>query len=433
MHSLDAENSRSRQRRSRNTLLAGCGTTVAVFMLAVFGYLSWANLLPPPERDRRVLPSPNGYDACALAVGSLPKFSGNGTPWDLDLGELRKHLAQSRPQLAAVRAAVRLPYLSPRRDPGAFRQIAHYREAARQLAAQTRVELADGRPETAMDSALDAVELGAKMGRGGALLDSLVGMVCTVIGQNGAERCVPQLSTESARAAGIRLDGILTQLPAPVDVMEEERRTELLLARSVLRGKSPIATSPAVMGNPTTWVDQVKERVLLTLYPKCWGYSQVDQYWRALAIEFRKPYRQRKSPRPTPPEWDPVLGGMTMRLPTLQFPFARTRAQLRLLRTELALREFRLRHGAYPTKLDELAPAIVAAVPVDPFSEQPLRYRRQGNGYVLYSVGPDLNDDGGTPIPSGAANASSKGDLVAGRLFSPRKAAPASRERDAKR
>ena len=433
MHSPDNDDRLTRRIRGRNTLLAGCGTTVAVFMLAVFGYLAWANTLPPPERDRRVLPSPNGYDACALAMGNLPPLTSPNAPWGADIEVLRKDLAPARPGLAALSTAVRLPYMSPPSDPNNFRQFTHYREAARQLGASTRVELAAGHPGVAMDAALDAVELGAKLGRGGALLDSLVGVACIAIGQNGAERCVSHLSAEDAHAAGVRLDGIMLQLPEPADVMDEERRASLLMVRGALSGKSPIATSPAASGNPVNWWDNAKERVLLTLYPKSWGYRQVDQYWRALAAEVRKPYAQRKSPRPTPPEWDPVLGGMSMELPTLQLPFARTRAYLRLLRTELALREFRLRHGAYPAKLEALAPEALAVVPVDPFSEQPLRYRRQGNGYVLYSVGPDLKDDGGTPIVSRGVDASSKGDLVAGKLFSPRKAAPASRGRDAKR
>jgi hypothetical protein len=420
MQPLDPDESRSRQSRGRNALLAGCGTTVAVFMLTAFGYLSWANLLPPPERDQRVLPHPNGYDACALAVSSLPALSSTGTPWGLELGALRKQTTLVRPQLATLSAAVRLPYLSPHYDPNYSQQVAPYQWAAAHLAAHSRVELADGRPAAAIDAALDAVELGVKMGRGAGLLNNLVGIRCVAIGQNGAERCVSRLSAKEAHTAGVRLDGILAQLPEPADVVDEERRMSLVWARSVLRGKSPIATSRAANGNPTPWVDQLKERALLVVYPKGWGYSQTDHYWRALVAEFRKPYAQRKAPPLTPPEWDPVLGGMSWSLSSLQFPFARTRAQLRLLRTELALREFRLRHGAHPAKLDELAPECVAVVPVDPFAEQPLRYRRQGEGYLLYSVGPDLRDDGGTAISSRTVDASARGDLVAGTLFARR-------------
>jgi hypothetical protein len=56
--------------------------------------------------------------------------------------------------------------------------------------------------------------------------------------------------------------------------------------------------------------------------------------------------------------------------------------------------------------LAELAPSYLETVPVDPFDGQPLRYRTQGAGYVLYSIGPDLKDDGGTHLKG------KSGDLV---------------------
>jgi hypothetical protein len=47
--------------------------------------------------------------------------------------------------------------------------------------------------------------------------------------------------------------------------------------------------------------------------------------------------------------------------------------------------------------LKALIPEYLAAVPLDIFIDGPLRYQRQGNGYLLYSVGADRNDDGGSP------------------------------------
>ena len=32
---------------------------------------------------------------------------------------------------------------------------------------------------------------------------------------------------------------------------------------------------------------------------------------------------------------------------------------------------------------------------MDPFEGQPLHYERNGSGYVLYSIGPNLSDDSG--------------------------------------
>jgi len=87
-------------------------------------------------------------------------------------------------------------------------------------------------------------------------------------------------------------------------------------------------------------------------------------------------------------------------------------ARLRLFRCHLALREFWLAHGEYPTSLAELAPGFLADLPPDPFSGRNLVYRQAPDGYQLYSVGPDGIDDGGRLIPPGVSPDKAKGDIV---------------------
>jgi hypothetical protein len=71
-------------------------------------------------------------------------------------------------------------------------------------------------------------------------------------------------------------------------------------------------------------------------------------------------------------------------------------ANLHLALTALALEQFRVAHdNRYPASLSELTPNYLDATPMDPFDGQSLRYRKQGAGYVLYSIGPDLKDNGG--------------------------------------
>jgi hypothetical protein len=42
-----------------------------------------------------------------------------------------------------------------------------------------------------------------------------------------------------------------------------------------------------------------------------------------------------------------------------------------------------------------LVPAVLSRVPLDPFDAAPLRYRRLDKGVVVYSIGPDGEDNGG--------------------------------------
>jgi hypothetical protein len=60
-----------------------------------------------------------------------------------------------------------------------------------------------------------------------------------------------------------------------------------------------------------------------------------------------------------------------------------------------ALAAYRSDNGHYPTKLDDLSPKYLAAIPGDLFSGKPLIYRPSADGYLLYSVGPNGVDDGG--------------------------------------
>ena len=65
----------------------------------------------------------------------------------------------------------------------------------------------------------------------------------------------------------------------------------------------------------------------------------------------------------------------------------------------IALEQFRNKNGRLPQKLEELAPAFLAEVPKDPFTGSELLYHPLPNGYVIYSVGRDLIDDGGKEEP----------------------------------
>jgi len=87
---------------------------------------------------------------------------------------------------------------------------------------------------------------------------------------------------------------------------------------------------------------------------------------------------------------------------------ARDVARLGLRRTALAIERYRLSNQDHlPGKLIDLVPAFLSSVPQDPFDGQPLRFKPLDKGYVIYSVGPDLTDDGGREWqrrPKGATN-----------------------------
>jgi hypothetical protein len=70
-------------------------------------------------------------------------------------------------------------------------------------------------------------------------------------------------------------------------------------------------------------------------------------------------------------------------------------ATVAVMRGALALRAYQIEHGDYPASLAELRARGGWAIPNDPCSSKPFIYRREGKGYLLYSVGPDGIDNGG--------------------------------------
>ncbi|MDT8302667.1 MAG: hypothetical protein RQ760_14380 [Sedimentisphaerales bacterium] len=70
-------------------------------------------------------------------------------------------------------------------------------------------------------------------------------------------------------------------------------------------------------------------------------------------------------------------------------------ADLRVTQTALVIERYRLADGHLPESLDDLVPAFLEAVPTDPFDGQNLKYRKLETGFVVYSVGDDLTDEGG--------------------------------------
>lgn len=74
-------------------------------------------------------------------------------------------------------------------------------------------------------------------------------------------------------------------------------------------------------------------------------------------------------------------------------------AKLRTARAAIAIQRYRLATGKLPETLEDVVPDYLKTVPIDPFDGKELRYKRLEAGFVVYSIGEDLSDDGGTEMP----------------------------------
>jgi type II secretory pathway pseudopilin PulG len=74
---------------------------------------------------------------------------------------------------------------------------------------------------------------------------------------------------------------------------------------------------------------------------------------------------------------------------------ARSQAILQAADAGIAVEQYRREHGALPNSLADLAPKHLAAVPVDPYTGQPMFYKVTPEGFAIYAVGKNGVDDGG--------------------------------------
>ena len=77
--------------------------------------------------------------------------------------------------------------------------------------------------------------------------------------------------------------------------------------------------------------------------------------------------------------------------------YCRSRAEIVGSRIFLALLAYHDKYGTYPQSLDELRAKLKWPLEKDPFTGEDFVYRREGNGFILYSLDEDLKDNGGLP------------------------------------
>ncbi len=90
-----------------------------------------------------------------------------------------------------------------------------------------------------------------------------------------------------------------------------------------------------------------------------------------------------------------VLVAMILPAISLRDNHDRCIMRLEIAKLALALGAYRKEKGNFPAALSDLRPEYLKQIPQDTFAGKPLIYKRIGKGYLLYSLGPNMIDDGG--------------------------------------
>jgi hypothetical protein len=280
-----------------------------------------------------------------------------------------------------------MPRIDPATDDTTTKSL---RPLARVLIADGKWAEHNGDSQRARDDYLTAVRFGTDCAKGGTMLPSLIGDAIVSMGTQALRAWVLQSasSTNELRTAKEQLDAIIEQKQP----FAETLRYELIFTEAEVR--------TTLFSKPEPWWWPVSESVTLRCIDAEYGVMIQDAerpIWesQARAIEARRAVNYRRRwywvlDRPVPR----IL--LSMLLPAFHSPRVKSvRAEVELEATGVicAIKSYELAHSSPPESLSALISDLLPAVPSDPFDGKPLRYRREGKEWVLWSVGSDMKDD----------------------------------------
>lgn len=300
--------------------------------------------------------------------------------------------------------------------------LAPIRLLAKTSVIEAQAAAADGYPDQAAEIYIDTFAAGSHAGRGVTLIEGLVGVA------------VQGLATEKlldlADSAGDEVDftALSTRMKEqfqPVRPMDEYMDMERVsYLDTVQRAYDYDEGSGKYVPNPTKMRELmsiaggeggVEQALLLTQMastPFETAVKEGNALYDRMRDAARQPYPQaRESLRQLEQDLDthrnsynPFVRVMVPSLSRAHFLETRGESGRRASLAVANLRAYHQRNGRYPDSLDEVGDADFLN---DPFSGGRFAYRRDGDNFVLYSVGGDGLDGGGQHDPKGDT-----GDLV---------------------
>jgi len=384
---------------------------LAVIMLIV------NNKPPSVTIPTHSVPKDNGWDYFVRAghmlgmPGPVSSTKDEGKWTDADYEAFMKSNAAA---LAELRRGLAKPCVCPpRRDPNGFPEYTHVRELARLLRSEAMYYERKGEYGTAVDSQLDCLEMGASQPRGGGLIADMVGDAMVAIGSKKIEGNLARLDASDLAREAEHIERVRKKIvPYSAVVLEAGLELASVWIETFCHPETEIRS---MMLNPLKWADLGEAfpgsstmsgtsnfftGARLAFASKTRLVEQMLDYFRAVAVECRKPYTGTSAvPKPQSPLLDYFLPDIAHQG---RRQHLRAETTIALIQTELALRRFNADQKHYPARLDELIPRYLKAVPIDPFGiGKPLRYKslNGGKSFLLYSVGGNMTDDGGKPSP----------------------------------
>ena len=384
--------------------------------------------LPPAVADAENAAILHAQAAAALAAATDLKAADglfNAPAIDVASPAVGALLARHAGLLDTIRRAADMPACRFPRDwtrPSfdmLLAEVQSCRNEGRLLALAARHEAATGKPAAALTDAVRLGRIGRQVGSEPILISHLVGIAIDATALSVVADILPTLTPADAPLLDDpALRDLVASTPSLVRAINGEEAFGLSIFANFADGRQGIDDMGRLAGDPNVAILPQEEPFSLLIDPlsAVWrafilpadiaGYRRRFEAYRQLVTggvdqsrtwpqtqkqidgieaEIRRTGPDGFLSRLIVPATDAVLRSQCMAV-------ARHRAAEVLLATT---RE-RLASGTHPASIDALVPARLPSVPRDPFTtDAPLRLKATPEELLIWSVGPDGEDDGG--------------------------------------
>lgn len=387
-------------------------------------YVDWLNQLVQAGRDEADNARPYYEKACELRV-EMPKWlADNMSSWPTDFNDtdsklLSDWLQENQKAIEKFRQGANRPAFWGKYHADAasldtdlmidaMESLADYRKLAYTMRWQIRQEVCGDNVEAALNDCIALIKFGGHLQGQGLQIEQLIGIAIEAMGHSEILKILERFDVPAdiLKSGQQQLEKHFDR-QRPVISLEAEK---VFWYDGIQRGFTDDGQGggrllarglPYVLTG--SLLDNLWTVVTFDLPDREEMIRRIDDYFAGFADALAKtPWEVRNEP--TGPLATTTQPGMAPILLEIVAPaYARVNAQTWWLKTSrealltiLAVTRFEQTKGSLPGDLDELIRmGYLKKLPNDAFSDKSLIYRRSGDSYILYSVGPDFKDDGG--------------------------------------
>lgn len=284
--------------------------------------------------------------------------------------------------------------------------VSDLRATARILAVQTKLMAEKGDNEGAWKNLIIGYKLADALRSEPILISQLVRMaVFAVIDQSVVDLCKVSLPNDAQCDAVADAVKPFADVSPFVRSMDGERLLFAEWAFALMESDPGKTLALISMDNSESAVNRLAARVLFCKPFRQFMHASYLDVMSDMTKFMEAPYyivpmSEGRRIVDNIPQWNIIARMLVPTLSNVQIRIAHLMAQAELTGTAMSLMRHKVAHGGFPATLPECDAKFLPAQPVDPFSGKSLLYRQEGNGFVLYSIGGNMKDDGAKPEPS---------------------------------